>query len=328
MPDNLSAQDVSVVVQGKIEEEYIHRCLLSIRKYLPGAEIILSIWKEDLSMAKSLDYEHLVVSEDPGAFPLNKENHQMNNVNRQIVGTKQGIKAASRKYILKFRSNMSLNDDSILQFYQQHMSKADHFRQKLLALDYYTRNPRVVHLPFYLSDWILFGLSEDVRSYYNSISLQSREDGMWYEEHENLSPLFPHVFARFAPEQHIFLSWAKRIKNVDINEYFDNSKEHILLTEELLSRDFIIMNLVDSGMKFLKYSPNRYHEELTLLSTEDWQVLQNRYNKEIIDSYQWKFYCVKCYIRSFVYIFLRGGARWLVGKLGLRQVIKKIIEKN
>lgn len=328
MPEKLSAKDISVVVQGKIEEKYIHRCLSSIRKYLTGAEIVLSIWKDDLPMVNDLDFDQLVVSDDPGAFPLNKENKQLNNVNRQIVGTQQGIKAATRKYILKFRSNMCLKGDNILRFYQRHCSKADHFKQRMLALNYYTRNPRVVPMPYHLSDWVLFGLAEDVCNYYGNVTLQSIEDGLWYKKHENHAPLFLYVYARFAPEQHIFMSWLKTIKDININEYFDTNDDNIILTEELLSKDFIIMNLSDSGMDFLKYPPNRYYEETTLLSMEDWLVLKDYYTSDREDSaYSWFVYCLKCRMRHFIYFYLRGGIRWMVRSLRLRQVVKAIIEK-
>ena len=41
----INSKDISVVVQGAIDKENTPKCLESIRKYLPDAEIILSTWE-------------------------------------------------------------------------------------------------------------------------------------------------------------------------------------------------------------------------------------------------------------------------------------------
>ena len=68
----VATSDISVVVQGAIAgpskdgKAYPTRdCLLSIRRRLPGAEIILSTWKG--SDVTGLDYDQLVLNDDPGA---------------------------------------------------------------------------------------------------------------------------------------------------------------------------------------------------------------------------------------------------------------------
>ena len=92
-------KEISVVVQGAISgkstdpEHYqiTKKVLQSIRKYLPGAEIILSTWKG--SDVKGLDYDQLVESDDPGAVLLGEYNgvKAFNNLNRQIVSSKAGL---------------------------------------------------------------------------------------------------------------------------------------------------------------------------------------------------------------------------------------------
>lgn len=54
----IDTKDISVVVQGPIDEELTILCLNSVRKYLPDSEIILSTWKN--SNIKNLDYDILV----------------------------------------------------------------------------------------------------------------------------------------------------------------------------------------------------------------------------------------------------------------------------
>ena len=78
---------MSVVVQGAIDKDYTSKCLASIRKYLPEAEIILSTWEG--CDVEGLDYDNLLLNKDPGTSDLIRKYpfEHPNNVNRQIVST-------------------------------------------------------------------------------------------------------------------------------------------------------------------------------------------------------------------------------------------------
>ena len=62
--NGIDTNDISVVVQGAIDQINTPKCLRSIRKRLPGAEIILSTWEG--SPIDGLDYDKLVLNKDPG----------------------------------------------------------------------------------------------------------------------------------------------------------------------------------------------------------------------------------------------------------------------
>src|SRR5436305_180058 len=107
----ISNKDISIVVQGPILNEsslnvtknmtklICHR----LKKLFPESELILSTW-EGVS-AQEIPYDKLILNKDPGAVWFNYLNHNdINNCNRMIISTLEGIKAASRKYILKVRS--------------------------------------------------------------------------------------------------------------------------------------------------------------------------------------------------------------------------------
>ena len=51
----ISSEEISVVVQGPLDKELTFECLSSIRKWLPGSEIILSSWQN--SDTNELIYE-------------------------------------------------------------------------------------------------------------------------------------------------------------------------------------------------------------------------------------------------------------------------------
>ena len=95
----IKSSEISVVVQGAVDKELTPKCLLSIRKYLPEAEIILSTWEgTDVS---GLSYDKVLLNKDPGAFPYLRNSLKSNNLNRYLVSSRNGIQKASKKYILK-----------------------------------------------------------------------------------------------------------------------------------------------------------------------------------------------------------------------------------
>ena len=102
----IKPEEISVVVQGAIDKDNTAKCLKSIRYYLPKSEIILSTWEN--SNIDDLDYDILVENKDPGALIQDPLYGAYNNGNRQLLSTQEGIKKATRKYILKLRTDFYL----------------------------------------------------------------------------------------------------------------------------------------------------------------------------------------------------------------------------
>ena len=118
----IQSSDISVVVQGAVDRELAPKCLTSIRKYLPKAEIILSTWEgTDVS---GLDYDMVLFNKDPGAVDLLWFDGRKNNGNRQLYSTQEGIKKTSRKYILKIRTDLFLENANFLEYWDK-FSKFD-----------------------------------------------------------------------------------------------------------------------------------------------------------------------------------------------------------
>lgn len=89
MNRDIAFKEIAVVIQGGVSDKYTLEVLQSIKKHLPGSFIILSTW-EGTKEIKGVDLQ--INNTDPGATILNKEG-QLNNINRQIVSTINGLKA-------------------------------------------------------------------------------------------------------------------------------------------------------------------------------------------------------------------------------------------
>ena len=138
----ISPKDISVIVQGVINIKETPKCLKSIRKYLPDAEIILSTWED--SDISGLDYDIVVLNQDPGAIIIEEFSHKVvyNNMNRQLLTTQEGLKKASRKYAMKLRSDLILTSDKFLKYFDEFQNRTDNyklFERKIIVPALFTR---------------------------------------------------------------------------------------------------------------------------------------------------------------------------------------------
>ena len=112
---SIGSDEITVVVQGAVDPVCTTKCLSSVRKHLPNAEIILSTWEgTDVS---DLDYDEVILNGDPGSFMMS--GFEKNNVRRQIYSTIKGIKQARRRYVLKIRSDIKLKNANFLKYFNR-----------------------------------------------------------------------------------------------------------------------------------------------------------------------------------------------------------------
>ena len=314
----INSKDISVIVQGKIYDIYTKKCITSIKEFLPHAEIILSTWEYE--NVDGLDCDLILFNKDIGAGSTDSLGI-VNNLNRQIVSSRNGIKKANRKYILKIRSDMYLINNKFLFNYSQYALGATIFKQRILVCDYYTRNPRVIPMPFCISDWIFFGLKEDVQDVFIKIPLQSVQEDMWFLTHKNNNRFFKSILTRYAQEQHITINYFKKYINIKCADYGNNSKKNILLTEQILAKNYIVIDSLKNGFFFPKYSPDRFKEKMSIITFSDWLELNAHYckNKKLT------IYKAKCCLRKIIYFYIRRSINNMLEKTRLKNEIRKYI---
>ena len=113
MAETIADSEISVVIQGPLlagQAEGAARCVQSLQRVLPGAELILSSWQGEDASAFAPPVR-VVLSPDPGAFATTERPY---NLNRMLVSTQAGLKAATRRYCLKLRTDLALADRSFL----------------------------------------------------------------------------------------------------------------------------------------------------------------------------------------------------------------------
>lgn len=260
--------DLSIVVQGAIDWSHSARkfatettpitkmCLASIRKQFPKAEIILSTWEG--SETGGLHYDKLVLSRDPGSHIFDDSRGRFLNVNRQIVSAFNGIRRATRKYVLKVRSDMYFINNRALSLLKGDLQRCVEYkvsRHRVIITNISTVNPaKAYQCPFHACDWFFLGTKEDLIDIFDIPLMPSPEYTRWYESHP-----FPvnHPdrtnLSRYNPECYIWSSYLKKYLDLTFNHTSDNSSENVAISEWIFANNTIIYSAYQLGFKSLKY---------------------------------------------------------------------------
>lgn len=261
----IKSQDISVVIQGAINKKITPSELKSIRKYLPNAEIILSTWEEN--DVAELDYDILVLNKDPGGtrhdFTAYNKSRSMNNFNRQLVSTQNGISKATRKYILKLRSDLVLKNSNFLDYWDKFSMRNENysiFNHRVLCSCLYSRENSCQSgwgypTPFHPSDFWFFGERGDILNYFDNCKIQTKEEaGNWDFKYPNRCP-YSIALWRYAPEQQFCISWAKKYyPDIKFEDWSDWNEENIELSNNILYNNFIFLGFEQSGIYSEKHA--------------------------------------------------------------------------
>lgn len=264
----IDSKDISVIIQGAIKH-WAKDTIDSVRKYLPNAEIIVSTWVGENT--ECLDVDFVIKNNDPGATKYNKERDVLNNCNRQLLSVKSGLQHATRKYSLKLRSDLYLESDSFLYYwdcFNQYDKNFLFFSHKIICSSIYSRlfsDETGVPIPYHPSDFWMFGFTKDLRKYFcNTQMLAQKELGDYEFKYRDKVPYFGPMW-RFPPEQYYCISFLKQYINMDLlcDDMSDWNCIKVDNSIKILFSNFIFLGYEQSGIN--AYSNHKFfivHENL------------------------------------------------------------------
>jgi hypothetical protein len=259
--------DLSVVVQGPVvggprdpaDQQLTRRCLTSIRRCLPDAQIILSTWRG--SDLQGLPFDVLIENEDPGPVYYPDLPGKSNNVNRQIVTTRNGLLAADRRYTLKLRSDMLVQGTGFACYFDRFPKRCDwsFLKSKVVASTIYARIPgQIWQWPFHPSDWFFFGETEDVLDIWDVPLAPEPDFTTWFVNRSRPpNDQSPSHMARYVPEQYIWLSFLRKHREVRCEYQWDLSADTILATEKSFAGNLILISPRQAQLSFAKYATHK-----------------------------------------------------------------------
>jgi len=187
----------------------------SVRKELPGAEVIVSTERkhensEIILAATKLGYiDQLQLVEDVGPDLLPKFEYKLN-VKRQIFSTKAGLGKAQRKYTLKLRSDIEIvNPNFVIHFYSHDARRSPYsiFKKRILSpMIQHSRHGGWLYFP---SDWCYFGYTEDVINLFN-IDHNTDENNRYMIYHTPSNPATYQDLPQWKQDIHTQQYWSEQ----------------------------------------------------------------------------------------------------------------------
>lgn len=247
----ITSKEISVVIQGAVSKKTVI-LIRSIRKYLPEAEIVVSTWKK--SKADGLDIDKLVLNEDPGALSAVIDKKRVFNINRQIVSSIAGIRAATRPYILKCRSDMELLGTDFLTFWDKYPKRDPEYtiaEHKIIIPSLYTIKGEFLGdkfhpTPFHISDWYAFGTRNDMIKLFDIPVVEIQDFARYFVNHprpkEYHYPMVDERYWKFPPEQYLGVCYAKKWKSdLDFPNFLNYENIDFEAAERFIINNFTVV---------------------------------------------------------------------------------------
>jgi WavE lipopolysaccharide synthesis/Glycosyl transferases group 1 len=281
--EGAAPDEVSFVLQGPIERDgpaWTARACAAIRAHFPGAEIVVSSWRG--AAAAGLDCDEVVLSEDPGPVGSARFN---TNVNRQIVSTVAGLRAASRPLVVKLRSDVVFHDAVLLHHWGRWEERCDAlalFERRVLVPNVFTRRPGyLAPLPLHPSDWSCMGTRADLERLFD-VPLQTDAGAVGAAPAPGIAALWSADLSGLAatPEQYLWTSALRRVApDLRLEHVWDLTRESFEATEVSFANNLAILDLyVQYGASNPKYAyANRRPGDRTLYDHTQWLELYERH---------------------------------------------------
>jgi hypothetical protein len=271
----VNPKEISVVIQGAVDFSIIDPVLQSVRNVLPKAEVVLSTWEGvDYTPINPLYYDKLVLSPDPGGFPLVADGSVLNNVDRQVRSTAAGIAQVTRPYCLKIRTDMVLTHTDFLSYFEKYTVYQEEYRlvkSRMLNNASGTGDP-FWNLPLHPADFFLFGYTEDVKAFFSALPYPEADKQYQHIYLAILTQLFPPVLNKQLPETYLFTSFLnlKKFQFDEIAQY-ELSANSVATSYALLVNNFVFLSSKQLGYQQLKNPDHEHANYFRSFTNLKWQ---------------------------------------------------------
>lgn len=252
--------EITFVVQGAIDKINTPVCLNLIRRHFKGSAIILSTWEN--SDVEGLDYDNLVLNEDPGGFSFSEKFYD--NTNRQIISSRNGIAASNTEYTCKIRSDVALLSNRFVNYFDKFKRTSGKYEVYEKRIITYVFPSKFQHedeiTPFHICDWLFFGRTKDLRKMFD-IELIEEENcafngGVFPS---NAPERFYKNPQKYFPEQYIcYKALEKEYPAIGFHHRFCNDKKIVDVSNEFIANNYCILCDFQMPLYFMKKNRNEY----------------------------------------------------------------------
>jgi hypothetical protein len=171
------------------------------------------------------------------------------------MSTRNALKEVSRKYCLKFRADLALENRNITVAQSENLppDRWRLLRSKITISNLYLRDPRKFPLLFHPSDIVHFGLTTDIRSFWEAISGFITEREVLHDKprYTPLCPYFGYTRFWYVPEQYLTIRWL-RSNGIDayLSDVVSLDRDQFALWAAILEANFQVIDWQHSGVRF------------------------------------------------------------------------------
>ena len=171
--------------------------------------------------------------------------NRLNNLNRQIVSTINGLKKVTTPYSVKLRTDIKITGKAfthISNSHQEREKRYSYFSERIIACQYYFRNPDIYRAPFHISDIFLFGKTVDLIHLFDIPLTEEPLFSQWYMHKKRPTPDYePNTLCKFTPEQYIWLECIKKFGlTPSLTCLYSTDKDLLELSNKTIINNFFI----------------------------------------------------------------------------------------
>lgn len=249
---------VTFVIQGPtipVSRYAVEITIASIRAFFPTSCVIVSTWHGQPT--HNLTADDVILSEDPGPI-TDGSSTVLNNINRQIVSTRAGLRRVRTPFAAKVRSDALITGRGFVTLataFPFRRTQGRMFERRIVIPREFTRSPRsLVPMAYHPSDLFHFGLTSDLQFYWDAPLIEAdrlkafildKPPKHWFSMFDNF---------RYTTEQYLFLSaLARKELHPDLTHYSEIDDRITEQSEYLLFNNFIPCEGSVLGVQHIKF---------------------------------------------------------------------------
>jgi hypothetical protein len=261
MSQNIDSSEISIVIQGRfiaegegsVDVAETNHVVDTWRHLLPDAQIIVSTWEQPQHVSSAVDA--IVISQDPGVTVPKCAINLLNNVGRQILSTKAGLKKADRQFAIKTRTDIKpLGTGFISLFLEERPRHSGYqlFDMPVVTCTFCTLDPKMTRMSMHVSDIFHFGMTPDLLKLWDipvppALSVDSLKHDYGFD---HFGMIVKAADCLLRPEQYIFLKLIQITRpEIQLIHSFDENLQARREGECYLFNNFTVRPAEDVGVR-------------------------------------------------------------------------------
>lgn len=246
-----SLNQITVLIQGHFNDDTASM-IKHLRTQAPTTPIVLSCWESsrDLVSQSCLQNVTIVFSDDPGSPSI--QGFKVDNIRRQIVSTQAGLAQTRTPWVVKIRSDMSIDMNKLLELTSLcapvpcHMSAL--FGHKIVATSLTTLDEARSGLYFHVCDWVYLGRTEDVAAIFSA----PLPEGEYFVHSQYVKPV-PEICSRYRSESYLISHLVGQKLGIDYPFSGHHDQKLANLSHQVIKANFAIVNYWNLGLRSSKH---------------------------------------------------------------------------